>query len=117
MSIKQTLEQERAKAAWERTPEKITKEYISLVRGASATILTCGLGQTIAFYLSKKTAAHTQLTDALASLVLKGADKKGYHLMEDISTNDSDRYRFLTRECLAYLMWLKRFAEARAKGE
>jgi CRISPR-associated protein Cmr5 len=121
-STRQTLEQRRAAAAWEHVGDSPSKEYVSLVRGASATILSCGLGQTIAFYVSKakKDKEYDLLTTHLAQWVLGNREKpdkskNGTHLLQEIINNDSDRYRELTSEALAYLVWLKRFADARKK--
>jgi len=125
LSTQQTLEQRRAAAAWEhvsKLEESHSKEYVSLVRGASATILSCGLGQTIAFYGSKakKGKEYNLLTTHLAQWLLGNREKPdkskdGTDLLQEIINNDSDRYRELTSEALAYLVWLKRFAEARQK--
>jgi len=125
LSTQQTLEQRRAAAAWEhvsKLEESHSKEYVSLVRGASATILSCGLGQTIAFYASKakKDKEYNLLTTHLAQWLLGNREKpdkskNGTDLLQEIINNDSDRYRELTSEALAYLVWLKRFAEARQK--
>jgi CRISPR-associated protein Cmr5 len=128
LSTQQTLEQRRAAAAWEhvsKLEESHSKEYVSLVRGASATILSCGLGQTIAFYVSKAKKdkeynEYNLLTTHLAQWVLGNREKPdksktGTDLLQEIINNDSDRYRELTSEALSYLVWLKRFAEARQK--
>lgn len=125
-STRRTLEQRRAAAAWAHVGDSPTKEYVSLVRGASATILSCGLGQTIAFYLSKASKEkeneneYDLLTKHLAQWVLGNRErpntsKTGTDLLQEIMNNDSDRYRELTSEALAYLVWLKRFADARKK--
>ncbi|MGB9774879.1 MAG: type III-B CRISPR module-associated protein Cmr5 [Bacteroidota bacterium] len=120
VSTRQTLEQRRAAAAWEHVGDSPSKEYVSLVRGASATILTCGLGQTIAFYLSKakNNKEYERLTSHLAEWVLGDREnpargKDGENLLKEIIHKNSDCYRELTAEALAYLVWLKRFAEAR----
>lgn len=116
-STRQTRDQERASAAWEATPDEPDDEYVSLVRGAGASIMTMGLGQTLAFYQAKGEKHHEQLANALAAwLISKSspseADATGTTLMEDITEQDSRWYRRQTSEALAYLTWLKRFAEA-----
>lgn len=114
---RQTRDQERAAAAWEATPSDPSDEYVSLVRGAGASIMTMGLGQTLAFYQAKGEKHHQQLADALAAWLLSKSspdetDVTGAKLMEDITKRSSRWYRHRTSEALAYLTWLKRFAEA-----
>lgn len=117
---RQTLEQERAKKAWEQVSKVAgNKEYLSAVRGAPALILSCGLGQTIAFYCSKGGAQKT-LGDHLAEWLLRNAQsqsKSAEALLNEIMNNDSARYRQLTSEAMAYLVWLKRFADAHNKDK
>lgn len=116
-SVRQTRDQERATAAWDATPAEPSEEYVSLVRGAGASIMTMGLGQTLAFYQAKGKDHHRQLADALAAWLLEDAapdetGATGTDLMTAIRENDSAWYRRQTTEALAYLTWLKRFAEA-----
>ena len=114
-STRQTMSQQRAAAAWGATPEIVSKEYLTVVRGAAATILISGLGQATAFWLAKGTDAHTRVADALGAWLLRDAsDTAGAQdLLGHIRARDSGSYRRLTQEALAYLAWLKRFAEAR----
>lgn len=115
-ATRQTRNQERAKAAWEATPaaDDLSDEYRSLVRGAGASIMTMGLGQTLSFYLAKGQSHHERLADALARWLLEDVDADGEALIETIMQSESSEYRRLTTEALAYLTWLKRFAEARS---
>ena len=109
------MSQQRAAAAWGATPETVSKEYLTVVRGAAATILISGLGQATAFWLAKGTDAHTRVADALGAWLLRDAsDTAGAQdLLSHIRACDSGSYRRLTQEALAYLAWLKRFADAR----
>ena len=126
-SSRQTRDQERAAAAWEATPSDPSDEYVSLVRGAGASIMTMGLGQTLAVYQAKGEKHHQQIADARAAWLLSKSspgesspgesspgetDATGAKLMEDITKRSSRWYRRRTSEALAYLTWLKRFAEA-----
>lgn len=113
---RQTRDQQRARAAWEATPapDDLTGDYVSLVRGAGASIMTMGLGQTISFYLAKGTPHHKRLAGTLAQWLLDDADADGEDLLKEIMESDSDEYRRSATEALAYLTWLKRFAEARS---
>lgn len=114
----QTLDQQRAAAAWQTTEAApVDKDYASLCSGAPVTILTNGLGPALAFFLakahSKQKNEYGRLADALAAWLLRDAAKKGPDLMLAITKADADTYRRYTNEALAYLNWLKRFADAR----
>lgn len=122
--MSKTIEQRRAAAAWEHVGPAPPKEYVALVQGAPAAIHTAGLGQTVAFYLSRKDRAeYAKLLTHLATWVLRArrdadpdASKGPDDLMTAIQSGSSDDYRRLTAETLAYLAWLKRFAAARRAG-
>lgn len=141
LPLRQTLEQERAKKAWEQVKglmeeverkikeankkeekdeeEKKKEGYISVVRSAPALILSCGLGQTLAFYCSKG-GAQKILANHLAEWLLRDGqtqNKNAESLLDEIMKSDSSRYRQLTSEAMAYLIWLKRFADALEKSK
>ena len=114
------MEQERAAAAWERVRDvaktEYKKEYGSLARSAPADIQANGLGQTLAFWHAKKDAHYKALLDHVFGWVMGRMDKPGSWpgslldwVVKDASTND---YRRATAEAMAFLSWLKRFAEA-----
>ncbi len=132
-SRQRSLEQERAKAAWEAIAQVkgkgYDKEYRSLARGASADIQTSGLGQTLSFWRAKGYEGgkpkgrgqneHAQLLSHVEAWV-----RRELRLREDVSVvawivNDAttDQYRRATAEALAYLTWLRRFAEAELREE
>lgn len=115
MSKRQTQEQERAKQAWENIKEVkkgFASEYKALVSSAPADIQTNGLGQTVAFWLSKpKSDAHKVLYCHLSEWVMQEMGEQG-DLIRWITQTDSRRYRQATVEALAILGWLKRFAQA-----
>jgi CRISPR type III-B/RAMP module-associated protein Cmr5 len=114
---RQTRDQERAAAAWKATPENPGEEYVSLVRGAAASIMTMGLGQTLALYRSKDTEHHRRLANALARWLLDDPEADGEALLDTIAHEDSSaQYRRRTTEAVAYLSWLKRLAEANAQS-
>lgn len=124
-TTRQTLSQQRAQAAWNHTPPSVSDAYLSLVRGASADIEVSGLGQTLAFYLSKNREEHQALIQYLTEWLLEQGPTAHLRtrapahtaptarLMAAIQNGSSADYRRLRTECLAYLGWLKRFAEAR----
>lgn len=117
--VTQSLEQKRAQHAWELTADAPSDEYLSLVRGAAATIMTSGLGQAIAFWISKDEDAHAQVADALAKWLLRDhgeyrdTSPNRRNVLDVIRTCDSVTYRQYTSEAMAFLQWLKRFAEAK----
>jgi len=112
------MSQQRAAAAWHATPEAVSKEYLTVVRGAAATILVSGLGQATAFWLAKGTDAHMGVAHALGAWLLRDTSDaaSAQDLLSHIRACDSGTYRRLTQEALAYLAWMKRFADARTSA-
>src|SRR5437762_1570752 len=111
--------------------KKLEKEYRSLARGLNAMIQINGLGQTLGFLQAKAKARekvdekkpHYQLLLHLTNWMqdenhfkAKNSQvmKKGYNglLLWVIDPDtSSDDYRRATTECLAFGVWLRRFAE------
>lgn len=119
-SPQKTIEQKRAKAAWDdvlevKREDSFRREYLALVRGAPADVLTNGLGQTLAFLKAKGKGEHKALSKHLGRWV---CPQMGWAQDDDLLRKltepgaGSDVYRRATAETLAYLVWLKRFAEA-----
>jgi CRISPR-associated protein Cmr5 len=118
-SPQQTIEQKRARAAWDNVlavkEQNYKGEYRSLVRSAPADVLTNGLGQTLAFLKAKGKGEHRDLLKHLSQWV---CPQMGWAQDDDLLDKltepaaSSDVYRRATAETLAYLVWLKRFAEA-----
>jgi len=140
-SFQQTKEQERAKEAWEAIIEvdsykhikvdEIKKKYRSLVLKSSVLILSNGLGQAVAFFVSKSQPKEKkqQSPDNIVHMLLlkhiwdwlkkvgicelNQQDIKETHKFPKwITLATSEQYRRATMETLAYLHWLRRFAEA-----
>lgn len=146
------LEQGRVEFAYKcalqgkKLPEQIELEgifykdgkYKSYAKKIPTMILNNGLGQTLAFIVSKfqkeknkkkpgtkenpKNAydlIYKQITDYLKSenttRIKMPSDKN--ELVEWVISCDSKEYRFITQELLAFLNWLKRFAEGMIEGE
>ena len=118
-SSQQTLQQKRAQHAYgkvkaldERTTQ--VKEYGSLVRGLPAQIQIDGLGAALAFLQAKgkdyHLAAYRHLEDWL-----RQPDQFAFQgdLLEWLLGQSTVTYRQVTSEALAYLVWLKRFVEAK----
>lgn len=133
MSRQQTLEQQRAAYAWKciqkiktdvfsNDPNK-QKEYGSLAKSAPADIQTNGLGQTLAFWRAKSSkegkldskTAHFHLLQHVTGWLNEpdslnlGIKELVKWVVESAKTTD---YRRATTETIAFLVWLKRFAEA-----
>jgi len=132
-SLRQTLEQKRAKYAWEkivRIDERKRKDYRGIVQRFPSLIQTNGLGQALAFLKAKakdkEHSEHQYLYNHLEEWLIsdKGPipiypdpapnEKEGFKLINRLISNDSTNYRHATMEALALMKWLKRFAEALA---
>ena len=139
---RQNSEQKRGKQAWEdilaikeidkgNQDKKLEKEYRSLARGLNAMIQINGLGPTLGFFKAKgkgdKKKSHylllLHLTDWMQNpqhFKASNSDvmRQGYDgLLRWVVDPDtsSDDYRRATAECLAFGVWLRRFAEAELK--
>jgi CRISPR-associated protein Cmr5 len=119
MSIQRTKEQERAQFAWERVKavSQNQKEFKSLAQSAPADIQANGLAQTLAFWRAKWESHHQALYRAVSDWVMKEMGLPGQDLLEWIinPNTGSDLYRQATAEAMAFLVWVKRFAEAEFK--
>jgi len=115
-----TKEQEMAKYAWEEVnsvkDKSWAKEYRSIVLKAPSLILACGLGQTLAFLLSKAEGKMENAHGALYAQISKWTAKEVYQregdLLQLVMEGDAHKYRLATMEVLSLLGWIKRFTEA-----
>src|SRR5207253_958250 len=124
-----TLDQMRAKHAWD-VVQKVVEQYVKEEKGKKVLakegkefgtqakklptrIMAAGLGQALAVLEAKDYAPQLRqaLTDWLQQRrpVTEGQDKR---LLVRIIQGDADFQRYATAECLAYLLWLARFADA-----
>lgn len=133
----QSLEQERARFAWDciqKVSSDNRKEYGTLAKRAPADIQVNGLGQTLAFWRAKgfkngspQNKAEAQLLEHICNWLLKPERNLGIANAEQHSGNkvlywiahtaNSDQYRRAASETIAFLLWLKRFAEAEFGSE
>ena len=119
-SALRTLEQERAKHAWDCVQEVKDKpfagDYRTIAVKVPFLIVTNGLGQTLAFLKAKGKGEpgneHEVLYRHLADWVGRKVNADGDLLNWLVNTATSQQYRLATMEALALLQWLKRFAEA-----
>jgi len=120
------IEQGRAAFAYKKAKEGLSKSkdkdmYVSYVKKIPMLIKANGLGQTLAFMKSKGKEyndIYNQIDEWLSqeqnAYLL--ADAKGDDLTEKIISMDSVIYRQVTTEILAFLNWLRRFAEGIEKN-
>jgi CRISPR-associated protein Cmr5 len=114
----QTLDQQRASHAWElvesvlkQGDDKKKKEFGTQAKKLPTRILTAGLGQALAFLEAKGYAE--PLRAGMASWINKRRPvPNGERLVVRVIQGDADFLRFATAECLAYLQWVVRFADA-----
>lgn len=124
----QTLEQKRAKHALDQV-KALQKEkpgnYLSYVNALPAAILMNGLGQALATERSATDQAHRKLarhvsewllspeahTRYAAAIPEKGLDAT-QRLLDRIVAGDQDAYLWAQTEAIAYVAWLKKFANA-----
>jgi len=125
-SARPTLDQRRARHAWEAIQELLAKtaseadrkEYAGEAKKLPIRIVNAGLGQALVFIHAKAKdkkpnlkLLNEHLTDwTLHQRGLPGS--KPDSLLNSIIYGDSDFLRRATDEVLAYLQWLNRFAEA-----
>ncbi len=120
------LEQGRAKYAYDCAKKGSKKsDYTQYVKKIPMLIKTNGLGSTFSFMFSKgKTYEFigTQILDWLKKeengIFPKAKDVSSFKdLNEKVVSLNSQEYRALTIEVLAFLNWLRRFAEGFTKEE
>src|SRR5205807_3442867 len=93
--------------------EQEKKSFGGQARKLPTRILASGLGPALAFLEAKKTAPG--LLNGLAEWVAQQRPVRSTEetrLVVRIIHGDADFLRYATAECLAYLQWLVRFAEA-----
>jgi len=109
-----TLDQRRAKFAWEAVQD-CGKDYMVLAKGAGALIMSNGLMATLAFYESKGKPHHKDLNRHIILWLgqqnkITGVDFKA--AMNNMYSGNSADYRAATQESLDLLRWIRQFAAA-----
>lgn len=122
MSTRRSLEQKRAQRAWISVGQvkgkgEVATKYGKLARSAPADIQANGLGQTLAFWRAKAKAGneHDLLFGHVSAWVKEQLEINaagGDLLTWIVERANTDEYRRATAEAIAFLMWVKRFAEA-----
>jgi CRISPR-associated protein Cmr5 len=133
-SKQQTLEQKRAAQAWQCVEEvkqrsdNVRGKYSTLARKLPSLVQVNGLGQALAFVYSKakfqeKNRGPEAEANGLIFTQVSGWVKEelgisgAENLLKLVVERKSDFYRRATAEAIAFLNWLKRFAEAELPTE
>lgn len=119
------IDRDRAAIAWdkicqvkENQSENFQKKYGSLARKMPTLIQVNGLAQTLAFLKAKENDHQILMFKNLSEWISKRFNLGTGDLLSDhILKIDSQHYRLITNESLAFLQWLKRFAEAELDTE
>lgn len=116
---RQTLEQQRAAAAWQAVqavPAGNGKEFKSVATSLPADIQANGLGQTMAFLEAKGKDEHRAVFRAVTNWVKQRLGITDANFIEWLMAKaTTEQYRHATSEAIAFAIWMKRFAEARFK--
>jgi len=118
---RQTIDQCRAAAAldlvneWRQDRQLKHAELAAQIKDAPVRILQCGLGQTLAFLTSKSSPLPNALGNWINARIPPGQGENTDLLLRIIHGNRFFLQR-ATAETMAYLEWLKRFAEALRLG-
>lgn len=130
MSRQRSLEQNRAQFAWEKVKaarargNDFAQKYGQLARSAATEVQTNGLAQTLAFWRAKGKGnpndEHQVIYQDVSTWVLQQMKlsnlKSLLEWITDAKTS-TNQYRQATAEAMAFLQWLKRFAEAELSEE
>lgn len=119
-SIQKTTEQRRAKAAWEAVErvradkKEYAEDYGGTVKKLPMMIITNGLGQALAFLKAKGKGKDNQYEAVFGHVSVWVVTELKWEgdLLSEVVNRDSHDYRRATTEALAFVGWLKRFAEA-----
>jgi CRISPR-associated protein Cmr5 len=125
---KLTLDQKRAKYAWEKANEAAKvdiEKYTNLAKAVPSLIMNSGLMQTFAFLNAKDEQIHTILLNNLTKWlgirfmsIAENAPPPHFELlMAGLYNSDSSTYMQATNETMALLRWIRQFADARKAME
>ena len=117
----QTLEQRRARDAWEKSGAGVGrhgKEYVNLSKSLPALIMNSGLMQVMAFLHTKgEQEAHGRVAADLREwLHVQCGTPVGFvEFMESMMDAEPSHYQAVTMETFAWLKWLRHIAAARQR--
>lgn len=117
---RQTLEQQRAQDAWQKTAN-YDKEHVNIAKGLPALIMNSGLMQVMAF-LHQKGGKHEAVALHLRTWLnqrFNGVNRDpGFEVfMRLLMTSTPAIYQAINAEAFAWLKWLRHMASARKGGE
>lgn len=124
--IEQKIREDNKDESDEKLKEKIDKkqkEYKSYAKKIPMMIKTNGLGATLAFIKSKRKKTYDYIYDNIVEWLIQKDPKKllelkpNEELMDRVISINSPEYRAVTIEVLAFLSWLRRFAEGLIEGD
>jgi CRISPR-associated protein Cmr5 len=115
-----TLEQQRARHAWEKAQQGIAQygtNYANNAKGMPALIMNSGLMQVMAF-CHDKGEHHETLAQHLRDWLHQqcGTPKDFEAFMQHLMDAEPRRFQMITAEAFAWLRWLKQMAAARQGG-
>lgn len=119
MSSAPTLEQQRARDAWDQCADgSKDNDYVNLAKSLPALIMNSGLMQVMAF-LHQKGGTHEKLAGQLRAWLHRrfGLPRDFGGFMEGLLEAEPQRYQAVTTEAFAWLKWLRQMAAARQKGD
>src|SRR5689334_15073757 len=117
--MKESLDQERARFAWEKVQQRQGDEYTNLAKGAPALIMQSGLMPVLAFYHEKDKPHHKALLNHLCLWLQNRFPKEiptanfadlMRALMGSQQGNTAEHaqfYRMATEESLSILRWIR----------
>lgn len=108
-----TLDQDRAAYAWAQS-RNYTKDYVTLVKGAPALIMTNGLMQALAYYQYKSDDGR-KLVEQVGQWLHKCGFTNGpdfRNVMQSLHGGDATKYMHATTETLEILKWIKQIGVA-----
>ena len=119
-----TISQERAASAFAQVAAAhqalrgdFEQDYADKAKKVPMRIRTAGLAQTLAYLQAKKESAEVCASLAAWCHARKlSSGPRPEDLLKQAISSDASTLRLLTSECLAYLEWLVRFADARKKA-
>mgnify|MGYP001203926976 CR=1 FL=1 len=121
----QTKEQKRSAFALEQIEKvfrlPVDKETANFVVGVPTMVLANGLGQTLAFLLSKQKDQHTKtfrvIRQWLEQEVPSLKTVSDLDFLKSFASLDQNKYLLAQQEALALLQWLKRYVRAFEKED
>ncbi|MCC6566257.1 MAG: type III-B CRISPR module-associated protein Cmr5 [Chloroflexi bacterium] len=119
LSNQQTLQQQRAASAFQQVDGINDKKYGSLARSLPAMIQIDGLGHALAFLKAKgaKERHFIQLYNHVEEWLKLRFGFGNQDLLKWVIEQNSNIYRQVTSEALSYLLWIRRFVEAKGLTE